>query len=339
MKRLVFLTLNLLTLPLHAQQIKITNVLSNIPSSIRGLSVIDDHVAWFSGSNGYAGRTIDGGRTWRFNQIKSFEKVDFRSLYAFDSLHAIVANAGSPASILKTNDGGRTWREVYHNNHPDIFFDGIDFWNEQTGLIYGDPIDGRMMLLKTTDGGETWKEIPGNQRPQLEKGEASFAASGTGIRCVKKSKVIIATGGLISRLWVSENIGMDWTPMKCPIVHGKSSTGIFSIGTNNETWVVVGGDYSADSLSTLNAFYSFDEGKRWIAPKKSTRGYRSCVEFISGRNWLAVGQTGIDISWNNGKTWLPFSDEKGFHVLRKARQGKIILAAGNNKIVMINIDP
>ena len=88
--------------------------------------------------------------------VKDFEAVDFRSLYAFDSLNAIIANAGSPASILKTVDGGKTWKEVYHNEHKDIFLDGIDFWDSQRGLIYGDPINSHMQILKTSDGGNTW---------------------------------------------------------------------------------------------------------------------------------------------------------------------------------------
>lgn len=327
-----------LAITASAQQPTVVPLLSNIPSSIRGLSVVNDDVAWFSGSKGHVGRTINGGKSWQFSQIKLFEKVDFRSLYAFDSMRAIVANAGSPASILLTTDGGKNWREVYHNEHADIFLDGIDFWDERTGVIYGDPINGKMMLLKTLDGGETWKEIPEGQRPTLENEEASFAASGTGIRCIGKNKMVIATGGMVSRLWVSTDRGERWASTPTPIVQGRNSAGIFSVGVEGKQWVIVGGDYLADSLSIKNSFYSGDEGKTWNAPMNSTRGYRSAVEFIDGKTWIAVGQGGLDISSDHGKNWMPLNDEKGLHTIRKARKGKMVLAAGNGRVVLVPND-
>jgi photosystem II stability/assembly factor-like uncharacterized protein len=338
MRYLVFVIFFLIGFKLTAQKPKINVVLSDIPSSIRGLSVVDDQVIWFSGSKGFVGRSMDGGHSWQYRQLTNFEKVDFRSLYAFDSLNAIIANAGSPASILKTADGGKTWKAVYQNDHPDIFLDGIDFWDAQSGLIYGDPVEGRMTLLKTTNGGETWSEIPANQRPALEKGEASFAASGTGIRCFDKGKTIVATGGMVSRLWISEDWGERWVSLASPIIQGKSTTGIFSVSINMKTWLTVGGDYEVDTLSNKNTFYSRDGGKSWIAPKKSTRGYRSAVEFINGKTWLAVGQSGFDITADNGNSWIPMSDEKGFHVVRRARLGKKVLAAGNRRIVVIELN-
>jgi photosystem II stability/assembly factor-like uncharacterized protein len=338
MKWVAFLTLQLLSASAYSHSYKLVPSLSNIPSSIRGLSVVDDRVVWFSGSKGYVGRSTDGAKTWRVSQVKDFESVDFRSLYAFDSLHAIIANAGSPGNILKTTDGGRTWRTVYQNNHPDIFFDGIDFWDERSGMIYGDPIAGKMMLLKTNDSGETWTEVPPDQRPPLKEGEASFAASGTGIRCYEKNKVIIATGGNVSRLWVSSDKGEHWNAITSPIIQGKNSAGIFSVTVNQKIWITVGGDYVADSISTKNSFYSLDEGKTWTAPIQPTRGYRSGVEFIIGKTWIATGQRGVDISTDNGKNWTALSDEKGFHVIRKARKGSLIVAAGNGKVAIVTPD-
>jgi photosystem II stability/assembly factor-like uncharacterized protein len=198
-----------------------------VKSSFRGLSVVDDHTAWVSGGSGWIGKTINGAKQWEFKQVSGFEKLDFRSLYAFDAQNAIIANAGSPAHILKTTDGGNSWQVVYQNNHPDAFFDGIDFWNNREGMIYGDPIEGRMLLLITKDGGKTWTELPNSQRPLLNAGEASFAASGTGIRCSGKSKVIISTGGKFSRLFVSDNKGFNWTVLTPPMLQGESSMGIF----------------------------------------------------------------------------------------------------------------
>ena len=295
----------------------------------RGLSVVDDNVAWVSGTKGWVGVTIDGGKTWSFNQIKDFGKFDFRTLYGFNGETAIAANAGSPASVLRTTDGGKTWKVIYKNEHKDAFFDGVDFWNDKEGIIYGDPIDSKMLLLKTTDGGVTWKEFPEGSRPVLSEGEASFAASGTGIRCVVPDKIIITTGGKASRVFVSEDKGNSWKTLQPPVLQGGTMTGMYSVAfLNAKDGIVVGGDYERDSLAVNHIFYTNDSGKTWHAPVKPTRGLRECIEYISPTELISTGLPGSDYSTDGGKTWLPLSDERNIYVVRKARRGSLILMCG-----------
>jgi len=146
----------------------------DVNCSIRGLSVADDNTAWFSGTNGTVGISTDGGKSWTITQLKGFEQNDFRTIYAFNEQEAIVAGTGSPAYILRTEDGGASWKPVYRNDNPLIFIDGADFWDKNNGILYGDPIDGRMLLLTTSDGGRSWKELPAESRPRVSAGEASF---------------------------------------------------------------------------------------------------------------------------------------------------------------------
>lgn len=319
-----------------AQTLSIKNCEVTVKSSFRGLSVVNDSVVWVSGSAGWVGRSLNGAATWTFKQVEGFEKVDFRSLYAFDSQTAIIANAGSPANILRTTDGGETWKAVYTNVHKDAFFDGVDFWNNNEGIMYGDPIDGRMLLVKTSDGGKTWQELPDAQRPLLKEGEASFAASGTGIRCYDKSLLMISTGGKVSKLYSTTNFGKKWSVQSPPVIQGESSTGIFSFAFRDKnTGILVGGDYLKDSLKIQHVLLTENSGKTWSAPTTPTRGYRECVEFISDQLVLSTGPSGTDVSYNKGNDWQTFSDEKGFHVVRKARKGKLIVMAGSSKISTI----
>jgi photosystem II stability/assembly factor-like uncharacterized protein len=314
---------------LYSQTITIDLIPPESDASFRGLSVIDDSVAWVSGSKGIVGKTTDAGKHWKYSTVPGFDKFDFRSIYAFDANKAIIANAGAPANILLTTDGGKSWSTVYSNTDTAAFIDGVDFWNDKEGVIYGDPIKGKMLLLKTIDGGLKWRESPDSERPTLEPGEASFAASGTNIRCFEKSEVIIATGGKISRLWYSNNKGISWKTISAPIIQGEPAMGIFSFARRKPGHlVIVGGNYLQDSLKTDHVFYSEDQGRSWSPPLDPTRGYRESVEYIHETILIAAGPSGVDVSYNGGMNWQPLSDEKYFHVVRLARNGSLIVIAG-----------
>jgi photosystem II stability/assembly factor-like uncharacterized protein len=315
---------------LFAQPFKIENIdAAPKDAHFRGMSVVDDHVAWIAGTKGWIGITRDGAKTWTFQQIKNFEKFDFRTLYAFDATTAIAANAGSPASILRTTDGGKNWTVVYSNDHKDAFFDGVDFWNEREGVVYGDPIEGKMLLLRTKDGGKTWEALPDSSRPDLKEGEASFAASGTGIRCVTPNSLFISTGGKVSRVWYSENKGDSWTSLNPPMLQGGTMTGMYSLAFRNSmVGLVVGGDYEKDTVRTDHIYLTTNGGATWTKPSIPTRGLRECVEFISSTDLIATGLPGSDYSTDGGKTWQSLSDERNLYVVRKARKGSLILMCG-----------
>jgi photosystem II stability/assembly factor-like uncharacterized protein len=185
-----------------------------------------------------------------------------------------------------------------------------------------------MFLLRTNDGGNTWVAFHDKERPMLNEGEASFAASGTNIRCTVNGTVVIATGGMTSRLWKSRDKGRSWSAAPVPMIQGKPTTGIFSFAMDNENVVVVGGDYVQDTLKLNHVFLSKDGGKTWIPPDVPTRGYRECVQYLDSKLLVATGPTGTEISLDGGLSWRPESDEKYFHVVRKARAGKLIVIAG-----------
>ena len=330
MRTILFVGLLAAAVALQAQP-RYVPVELTVTSDFRGLSVVDDQVAWVSGSKGHVGKSVDGGKTWTFQQVAGYEKLDWRSLYGFDKDNAVIANAGSPAVILRTTDGGATWKEVYRNEDKDAFFDGGDFWDAQHGVMYGDPIGGKMLLMFTSDGGHTWSMATDAQRPALAEGEASFAASGTGIRCVGKM-LVVATGGKVSRLWISNDRGQTWTMRDIPIVQGTQAAGIFSVAINGRKWVVVGGDFQNDRKAPKQAFYSTDGGKTWVESAETVGGWREGAEWIDKRTLLTTGPTGTEISGDGGRTWQSLFGANKLNVVRKARKGKLVVMAGSSRI-------
>lgn len=278
----------------------------SLRSGFRGLSVVNEKVIWMSGRKGLVGKSTNGGEKWKWNRVKGCEDLDFRSLQAFDKKNAVVASAGTPAVIMKTANGGKSWKQSYRSDDSTMFFDGMAFWDKQHGLIFGDPVNGKMFLMESFDGGATWKEILFADRPQMEKGEASFAASGTTIRVLPGGHVWIATGGTVARVWHSRDYGHHWEVLETPMIHGQPSQGIFSVAFYDTlNGVIVGGDYANDTLKRDHVFYTEDGGKTWNAPEKPTGGYRSCVVYANQHFLCATGTSGIDFSYDGGKTWSP----------------------------------
>lgn len=327
----------------RAQIYNVATLIDNTKNtSIRGLSVVNDDIIWTSGSNGYIGKSTDGGKTWKWVQPKGYEKCDFRDIEAFDHLKAIVINAGSPAYVLYTIDGGNSWREVYKNMDSDIFLDGMAFWDMQHGIIFGDPIRNRMQLLRTRDGGLTWQNISDNLKPDLAMGEAGFAASGTSIVVKKTGKVWIATGGSTSKIYFSANYGENWKVFKCPILQGESSTGVFSMSMfDHRKGLVVGGNYLKDKDNTNNVLITRNGGKSWRKPKTQVSGYRSGVDYLTDKLCIATGTSGTDISSDGGKNWNKISD-LSFNAVQKAKNGSLVVLAGNKgqvfKLVYVKND-
>jgi photosystem II stability/assembly factor-like uncharacterized protein len=320
----------LLTNNLKAQTITVLQ--QGKPTSIRGLSVVDDSVAWISGSNGYIAITRDGGKNWDWQQVKGFEKADFRDIEAFSDKEAVIMSSGTPALILKTTDGGANWQVKYRNADTAYFFDAMDFADKKHGYILGDPIGGKFVLMETKDDGETWNSF--KNTPDALPGEAAFAASGTCLRVEKDNIINIVTGGSRSRLLIliDDKIAPGkWINIDLALTHGKSSQGAFSLA-NGDGSVIVGGDYQKDHLidSVAEYWYSTDEHGRGVMllATKPPAGFQSCVEYIKEQTFLSTGTPGSNITTDGGKTWTKI-DDASYNVCRKAKHGKLFLLAGN----------
>jgi photosystem II stability/assembly factor-like uncharacterized protein len=305
----------------QAQQVQL--LAAGPKTSLRGLSVVNDHTVWVSGSSGKVGRSIDGGNTWEWMTVSGFEKTDFRDIEAFSENTALIMGIAEPAHILRTTDGGKSWQVVFENSQKGMFLDAMDFFNDKDGMVIGDPINNHFFLAKTSNGGKSWQTIPEQKSPKADSGEACFASSGTNIRMRSKTKAVFITGGLVTNV-VDKN-----SKTALPLLSGKESTGANSIALKNKnTWMVVGGDFTDKDGVNKNAAIRVSGGNQWTSPTVPPTGYRSAVEFLEKKQWITCGLNGVDITNDDGNTFTNISKE-GFHVVRKAKKGKAVFFAGN----------
>ena len=298
--------------------------------SFRGLSVVSEKIIWVSGTKGTVGRSTDGGKTWDWIIVEGYESKDFRDIEAFDGQTAILMAAGEPGLILKTINRGIDWKLVYSNDTPGMFLDAMEFWNNESGIVVGDPINGRFFVARTFDGGDNWRALTGDKSPKADSGEACFAASGTNVRALTRGEACFISGGSRTRYFHKGG------PINLPIISGKKSQGANSIAVwykkrKKPLIVVVGGDFNAPVSNEKNCALSVDGGNTWKRPELSPTGYRSCVEFITVDRLITCGLNGVDISSDRGMNWKKINDE-GYHVCRKAKKGRAVFLAGSGKI-------
>ncbi len=295
--------------------------------SYRGLSVVNDEVIWVSGSNGNVGISTDGGITWKYSQVKGYEKTDFRDIEAFNDSTAIIMGIDCPAKILKTTDRGKNWSVMFEDTTKGMFLDAMEFWNEQNGVVVGDPMLGKAFVAKLSSSNKKWAPNDFDRSPSLDSGEAFFASSGTNIRMLNKHDMVAVSGGVCSNLLIKNQ------KIKLPILQGKESTGANSIAVKDSlTFMIVGGDFMNKDSAKGNFCFTKDKGKTWFFSMQPPSGYRSCVEYLGQSTWITCGLNGVDITTNDGKQFNRIS-EVGFHVCRKAKQGKsVFLAGGGGRI-------
>ncbi len=295
---------------------------SGVNARLRGVSAVNDRVAWASGSESTVLRTADGGATWQRLKVTA-DVLDFRDIDAIDARTAYVLSIGNgPASrIYKTKDAGATWMLQFRNDDPKAFFDAMSFWDADHGVVIGDSIDGQFCIMTTENGGRLWKRVPANALPAALENEGAFAASGTNVAVFGKTHAWIGTGAAgRARVLRTVDRGRNWMVAETPLRAGPSA-GIFSIAFRDaKHGVIVGGDYKNEKEAIDNLALTSDGGITWNLTK-GLSGYRSVVAYVPGAKTstvVAIGPSGADYSTDDGHTWRVL-EGPGFDTLSFAR--------------------
>jgi|HubBroStandDraft_6_1064221.scaffolds.fasta_scaffold03028_2 photosystem II stability/assembly factor-like uncharacterized protein len=308
---------------------------TGVDTNLRGVSIAltknargSKHaVAWVCGSNGAILKTTDNGKTWKRLHVAGGDALDFRGIQAFDEQTAYVMSAGNgdASRIYKTVDGGDTWKLQYTDKRKEFFLDDIACTSEKACFALSDPVDGKFLMVNTVDG-EHWKELPRDSMPAALASEGAFAASSTSLALFGEKDIYIGTGGPAARVFHSPDLGKTWSVATTPILSGEASQGIFSIARRGNTVVVVGGDYKSPDKADRVAAYSSDGGATWKLAAQQPMGYRSAVAFVSDDMIVAVGPSGVDVSYDEGTHWAP-SQKLNMNALAMGN-GLVVLAVG-----------
>jgi photosystem II stability/assembly factor-like uncharacterized protein len=238
--------------------------------------------------------------------------------------------SGENSVLFKTTDGGDSWQKLYQNKHPEGFFDSIAFWDQDTGLLMGDPIDGYYDIQKTIDGGKTWRRINKNKLPKFLHKEAAFAASGNTLIVGKDGNAWLTTGGFSASVYSSSDFVETWQRQSVPLFNETETAGGYGLALNaQEQLFVVGGDYQQRSGEYQN-MATFSNNK-WQSVNSGQHGLRTAMS-CQVNTCITTGKTSSDISFDGGKTWQKVlgpnqkNNAQGFYTLASDQQ--IFLAAG-----------
>ena len=300
---------------------------SHTTASLRGIHNVGGGVAWASGTNGTVLRTEDGGYLWQTCNIPpGAEKLDFRGVQAFDENTAIVMSSGpgDQSRLYKTTDGCQTWNLLFTNPDKEGFWDALLFTTSKTGFLLGDPVPSddekklKFAYFQTLDGGVSWNAFhhgpKAYQAPPAHDDDAVFAASNSSL-LVNGIAPSFVTGGSKPSFISGSGPGgiicncnpkppadaIYFVTSSLPLASGKSAGG-FSVATNQQHRVVVGGDYTKPNQSQGTAAYSSQLA--WQPAQNPPHGYRSSVAYDAQQKvWITVGPNGTDISRDDGKNW------------------------------------
>lgn len=308
--------------------------------SIRAI-VIEKNTIWYAADKGRFGYyNISNNKKFE-NKIDTDENTEYRSI-GKTSKNFFLLNVNNPTKLYQISKNGKQSKLVYQENHKKVFYDSMQFWNDQEGIAVGDPTEDCLSIITTSDGGHSWHKIPCNLLPKVASGEAAFAASNTNI-VIKGNNTWIVSGGKKARVFYSANKGKSWSVFETPITQGLEMTGIFTADFYNaKLGFIAGGNYEIPNQNFDNKAITHDGGKTWkLIAQNQGFGYASCVQYIpksNGTQLVCVGATGLQVSTDSGENWKLLLDTKDLYTIRFLNPYTAV-AAGRNIMLLLHFKP
>lgn len=302
---------------------------------------IDNNKVWYAANNGnYGYISLDSTANFNGNIAKENLKLEFRSI-AQTTKHIFILAIGNPALLYRIDKKNAEVKLVYEEKNEKVFYDSMQFLNDNQGFAVGDPTENCPSFIKTTNGGASWTKISCDNLPKFADGEAFFATSNTNL-IVKENMIWLASGGEKSKIYRSLNKGNTWETFETPIVQGGTMTGIFTADFYDENiGFITGGNYEKQNLNSQNKAITINGGKTWkLIDNNKAFGFASCVQFLpnsGGKSLIVIANDGIYYLRKQDKKWKQISNIKDLYTLRFIDNTSAI-AAGKNKILRLKFE-
>jgi len=307
-----------------------------IKTELRG-SAATDNSLWVVGNKNAVFLSLDKNKSWQNISPKNETQIEynFRDIEVLNESTAIIMSVGSgeESTLQITHDKGKSWQVLRINKEPKGFYDSIAFWDENNGVLIGDPVDGHFVIETTKDQGKSWQRVPVDKLPAMTEKEAAFAASGNTLIVGKMGEIWFATGGLSASVYYSKNFGQSWTKTTIAIENTTETSGGYALGLNNQQQVfVLGGNYLKrdghynNSATLVNG--------QWQLVNNGGHGLRTAMRCIKSI-CINTGKLSSDISVDNGKSWQVFA-ESGFYTL-SSNNDSILAAGSDGKVAVLTV--
>ncbi len=268
-------------------------------------------------------RSTDGGVNWKHLGLENTGRISRIVVHPTNPDVAYVAALGhgytpqKERGIYKTTDGGNTWRQVLHSDtntgasdlvmdpfNPRILFAGmwsleIRPWTRKSGGPGGG-------IYRSLDGGESWEKLKENGLPKGEVGKIALAMTAA------------KQGRLYALIETGDGIPLDGKPTNTGELWRSEDRGTTFQLVNSDRDLTGRGAYytrctaspdNANEIYFFSATYatSIDGGKTTTLAAPGTAPnwdhHEMWVDPTNGNRQIVVGDGGLSISQNRGKSW------------------------------------
>ncbi len=225
----------------------------------------------------------------------------FMAVHAFDINHFIIGTATDDivgrSTIRKTTNGGNSWT-VKDISTITNFVNYIHFYDDNNGIILGDPVNNIWGIAKTTDGGNTWNRIDGIPDPLAN--EDGLVGSG------QFNGDQIWFGTTHGRIFYSKDQGNTWSVQNV----GDSKPVVLVSFIDESRGIAVYHNSLEQITSEATLMITNDGGQTWMQSQTDVSGDDFypvyCFSPAGSNNQYFLSKSGrVSVSNDNGNTFRP----------------------------------